>query len=306
MSVKRLMLCCAVVLAACSDNPVAPDAKHQQFDFPSAVQSPSINFSVGGPRIEIYSNGVLQQSISGNGGSTAQPALPASLPADFDKALDNLERKPLNKRTGHFVQVMRQIASAPEAARNKVIDAVAKQLLRDTEHRDTTLEDGTRVLEYYFDHQLATRVFLPRQVVAGKRPFNGLHSAVNAPVAATTLIDPDETTCYSDCGGNDPALDAMYFAVLTWQIDQYEAMLGTAAIEGDDGSGSYPVYMMKCLGETLSWTYSVATLGASLAVIQENWAKLTSAGKAGAISATQSVLNGLINSWTTLHSCFHP
>lgn len=307
MFFKRMIgLVALACMGACSETPVAPPSeKPQPYQFPQVAQNPTSPFAAPvvvptGPRVEVYSHGVLKQVFSAAGSAAVTlPKRPADLqlPDNFKELLDGLARKPVNQRTAHFVEVMRTLANVPAAARGKAIEAVSKQLLRETEHKDYPQPDGSRVLEYYFDHQLATRVVLAPNSATGQRRFSGAHVAIETPVGRETVSDPDGTTC-TDC--YDPAYDAMLWATITWYADQLQAMVDVEA-----GDPDMITFEKLCLGPIGGWILAVGTTGALIGSTAEGWGNLTRYDKLGRVSGIAGGLAGAVTAWNAMHNCFH-
>jgi hypothetical protein len=247
----------------------------------------------------------MRSVFKGDGSQSATPA-DLALPETAAGDLIRLASRPLNKRTKHFADLLLTVARASEASRGQAMRAVSRQLLRETEHRDTTLADGSRILEYYFDHQLATRVVLPAST-RSKRRIDLPKSSGSTPFGLTTEVIGE--TCTEGCEGAgvyDPVYDAELWVTVAWYADQTEAMIDLASVEGD-GSGLYLViYEKKCIGEIGSWASSVFSIGFGIGKLSEGWATISLITKQGGVIGLGSMFAGAVNAWNNMHNCFHP
>jgi len=313
----RIMAVCALgaVLGACNDDPAGPivEPGKTTYAFPPAVQNPPSFFGspqqARGSRVEVYSKGVLKRVLVGDGSLSAQQ-LTMDLPSDFGDVINGLASNPVNKRTRHFTDLLQTVARTSPAARSKVIEAVSRQLLRETEHRDTTLADGSRVLEYYFDGQLASRVVLAAPPSAA-RPANSTDHSM--PVGLTTQV-PGET-CTIGCEGTGGETysgqysgesDAELWATVVWIDDQIQSMVDTYETEGDQNGLYMITYQKKCIREVLEWSSAVTVTGLGIGKLAETWPDLTRIGKELGVFGGSVGLGSIVRSWINMHNCFHP
>lgn len=310
----------AGLLAACSETPQEPVAMNTTSYPSTAVAQPATWGALAsapaiGPRVEIYAGGVLRQVLSADAAAGAFAAGSEMLRSDISaETLERLARNPVNKRTAHFARLLQAVVSTPAAHQVSAMRALSRQLLRETQHRDTTLADGTRILEYYFDGELATRVVLaPRPSLtldgspAGSPP---------TPFGAATEI-PGES-CTEGCANNaeyESTLDAELWATLTWYADQLQAMVDEAnaqTVDYETDAGTVEsglvliVYQKKCIAEIAAWITSVGGTGFAIGKLAEGWGLLSLIEKQGGVMSVATGFNAAVNAWIAMHNCFHP
>ena len=307
MSVKRLMLCCAVVLAACSDNPVAPDA-HDATTVSATPMSllvaPSLDDHTA--RFEFYYHGQLKQVFRGDA-ATAPQSFDEFASFEFASLVSKMDERPANKRSAQLANLLRGLDQIPAATRAKVFESRAKQLTKETQHEVTHLADGTRVIDFYFDGQLAGRAVVPAPVTsAASTPAHAVGSPPQV-IGRTTITTTDEC---DDCWTE--ADEVYYWSIITYTLDQAAAldtqmtqMVSFAPVSAMDIS-----FEGNCLKAYFYYLDAAAQLLAFSATLGSDWA--SAAVKAVQLGQTSSTpiaagavdrLNRMWAAWNGYRDC---
>ena len=316
MSFKHLAaFACVVVLAACSDNPVSPPEKPTAAvakDPAPVIAVPSADDHSA--RFEFYFKGQLQRVLRGSEASSPENFGDLT-DTDFGPLVEMMDKRAANSRTARVANLLRGLDKIPANARAAAFEARAKALMNETPHALTKLPDGTRIIEFRFDGQLAGRAVIPATVTVAGSKHSRATTTVGGEVGVIGMTTATGDECY-DCWTE--ADEIYYWGIATYLMDQ------GAAIEADASFLTYasPAAAFdisiegNCLKQYYAFISSSIQFSGVVVMLGSNWESLSAKLLNGTMTPSQiklgklMLIDGGINrlqamwaAWNAYHDC---